>query len=65
VPEEDWDPPRRVRASDNLWREFGLAAAANNRKRSDLLRDYMRRYVAAWKGRQAKGDHDGSSDTSR
>lgn len=64
MPEEDWDPIRRVRASDKLWREFGQAASANGRKRSDLLRDYMRRYVAAWKGRQPK-PHDGTSDTSR
>lgn len=41
-----------LRASVRLWREFGEACAADGKTRSAVLRAYMRRYVAAWKGRR-------------
>jgi hypothetical protein len=61
--EEDWDKPRLIRMPDDLWQEFARAAVedAHDRDRSTIVRDYVRRYVAAWKGRQPKGDHDGDS----
>jgi hypothetical protein len=64
---EEWDPPHTIRMPRQLWEDLAEAAAADHGKdRSTVLRDYARRYVAAWKGRQAKGDHDpGSSGTSR
>lgn len=61
----DWDPIRPIRMPDRLWDEFEECAAAQGRSRSEIVRDLVRRHVAAWKGRQPKGDHDGSSSTSR
>lgn len=62
--EEDWDKPRLVRMPDKLWADLQKAAAADGRDRSTVLRDYARRYVAAWKGRQPKPDHDAPSGDS-
>ncbi len=64
MPADDWDPVQRFRAPAKLWREFGEACAADGQKRSTVLRTYMRRYVAAWKGRQPKPGHDARSDDS-
>jgi len=47
-------PLHKLRAPARLWREFGEACEANGTDRSTVLRTYMRRYVAAWKGRQGK-----------
>jgi hypothetical protein len=58
---DKWESKHVVRAPDSLWTEFGEACADSGRTRSVVLRAYMRRYVAAWKGRQAKGDHDADS----
>jgi hypothetical protein len=59
VTKDDWDPVRPVRMSDQLWDDLAKAAADDHGKdRSTVLRDYARRYVAAWKGRQPKSDHD-------
>jgi len=60
--EEDWDKGRLIRVPDQLWDDFAEACADRNLQRSQVLRAYMRRYVAAWKGRQAKGDHDAASE---
>jgi hypothetical protein len=51
MPPEDWDPVQRFRAPTKLWREFGELAKAKGLTRSVMLRDYMRRAVAEWKGR--------------
>jgi hypothetical protein len=59
---EDWDPVRKIRAPDKLWREFGELAKERGLSRSVLLRDYMRRAVAEWKGRKGKPGHDAHSD---
>lgn len=45
-------PLHKLRAPVRLWREFGEACEANGTDRSTVLRTYMRRYVAAWKGRK-------------
>ena len=55
-------PLHKFRAPLRLWREFGEACEARNTDRSKVLVAYMRRYVAAWKGRQPKGDHDAASE---
>ncbi len=61
---DKWDPPHTIRMPDQLWNDLAEAAADAGHDRSSLLRAYARRYVAAWKGRRAKGDHGpGSSDT--
>lgn len=61
--EEDWDKGRLVRFPDKLWDELAEAAADDGGKdRSRVLRDYARRYVAAWKGRKGKPGHDARSD---
>lgn len=54
-------PLHKLRAPARLWREFGEACEANGTDRSTVLRTYMRRYVAAWKGRRG---HDARSDDS-
>lgn len=60
---EDWDKPRLIRMPQTLWDELAEAAADDHGKdRSTVLRDYARRYVAAWKGRQPKPPHDDGSD---
>lgn len=56
--EEDWDKGRLIRVPESLWIEFGEAVDDNDRDRSTVLRSYMRRYVAAWKGRKGKPGHD-------
>lgn len=58
---DDWDPIRPIRMPDQLWEDLGLAATEKGLDRATVLRDYARRYVAAWKGRQPKGDHDPTS----
>lgn len=50
--EDEWDPPIAVRMPKQLAKDLAEAAAANGKDRSTVLRDYARRYVAAWKGRQ-------------
>jgi predicted DNA-binding protein len=62
VPKEDWDPIERFRLPQELRDDFARAAAAEGRTKSEILRTYVRRYVAAWKGRQARGDHDAASE---
>lgn len=52
-------PIQRLRAPARLWNEFGAACEANNTDRSTVLRTYMRRYVAAWKGRQKQPPSEG------
>lgn len=47
-------PIQRLRAPAKLWKEFGEACEANGTDRSTVLRTYMRRYVAAWKGRKGR-----------
>lgn len=56
--EEEWDPPHTIRMPKQLWEDLAQAAADRGHDRSSLLRDYARRYVAAWKGRQPKGHDD-------
>lgn len=61
---DEWDKPRPIRMPDKLWDEFGECAADQGRDRSTIARDLIRRHVAAWKGRKAKGelgDHDADS----
>lgn len=58
---DKWETKHVVRAPDPLWNEFGEACADDGRTRSVVLRAYMRRYVAAWKGRSSKPDHDDGS----
>jgi hypothetical protein len=60
--EEDWDKGRLIRVPDQLWDDFADACADHNLQRAQVLRAYMRRYVAAWKGRQATGGHRDTSD---
>lgn len=54
-------PLHKFRAPMRLWREFGDACEAQGTDRSKALVAYMRRYVAAWKGRQGK-DHGDTPD---
>ncbi len=58
---DKWESKHVIRAPDPLWDAFGDACADAGQTRSGAIRAYMRRYVAAWKGRQPKGDHDASS----
>lgn len=52
-------PLHKLRAPLRLWQEFGEACEANGTDRSTVLRTYMRRYVAAWKGRKGRGPGQG------
>ena len=61
-PVDKWERKHVIRAPIKLWQEFGEACDANGRSRSVVLRDYMRRYVAAWKGR---GGHDRPSSADK
>lgn len=55
-------PLHKLRAPKRLWQEFGEACEANGTDRSAVLRTYMRRYIAAWKGRRSHGTpSDGSN----
>lgn len=51
-------PLHKLRAPLRLWQEFGQACEEQGTDRSTVLRAYMRRYVAAWKGRRPKPGHD-------
>ena len=66
MPEKDWEPIQRFRAPHSLWNEFGEMAKERKLSRSVMLRDYMKRAVAEWKGRRGRTgdtpnpqDHDG------
>ncbi len=49
-------PIQKLRASKQLWTEFGDACEAQGTDRSTVLRTYMRRHVAAWRGRQERDE---------
>lgn len=53
---DKWESKHVVRAPDSLWKEFGEACADAGKTRSVVIRQYMRRYVAAWKGRKKTHD---------
>jgi hypothetical protein len=61
--EDDWDKGRLIRVPEKLWDDFAEACADQGLQRAQVLRAYMRRYVAAWKGRQGSRGPDVPPDT--
>lgn len=47
-------PTRPIRVDLTEWDEFGAACEAQGTDRSSVIRAYMRRYTAAWKGRRGR-----------
>lgn len=54
-------PLKRIRVDDDLWKDFGEAAAAMGADRTKLLVAFMRRYVAAVSVDQSAGTDQGGA----